>query len=624
MYARRYVVSGFALAALLGSLPASAQSRTFHLDRLDIAGGPDDGVGLVRPKFRKTPNLFAQMALGLTMNPLKTSSLTGDALTLRASERAVISQQFTTTLTFGAQLWERWQFSLTLPIALNQSGKNPAYPQDNDFFSSQSSLVTTSGAWAGDLRVDARALAWRSQDETIAIATQLSVFAPTGNGTRSSFGGDGELTAAALVAGEYRVGDVSLVANTGVNIRPPVRLNDPRKNNGIGVGNEWRWAVGAFVPFPAWNMRGGISIFGQTGLEANDPIVGKTLFAPRNSPVEWLAEARFRFGEKNEWWAGPSLGTMILGGYGAPDFRATALIGYRETPGDELTDLEHRRIDDEAAKKRRIRIDTDKDGIFDDVDACVLEAEDGEPPDGTDGCPKAKDTDGDGIVDLLDKCPTQAEDKDGIEDFDGCPESDYDGDGIEDDDDACPEEPGVQNISPDDNGCPRYIRLEGKQIRFLQQVQFKTASAFLLPVSFPILEEVAAVLKLHTRITRISIEGHTDNRGRADTNKKLSDARAHSVERWLTEHGVAAARLEAEGFGQERPIATNGDDGGRSRNRRVEFHILEQANVAPSSVPGIPQKASPATEVAPPPADTPTRAPVPIPTTKKSSDFEFN
>lgn len=628
MHARGTLLFGLAAAGLLSTSVASAQSRTFHLDRLDVAGGPDDGVALVRAKLRKTPNLYGQFALGFLLNPLKTGTLTADNVTLRESERAVIAQQLVSTYTFGAQLWDRWQFSLTLPVALMQSGQNPSYPQDNDFFTAQSSVVTTSGGWVGDLRADARVLAWKSTDESMAIASQLSVFAPTGNATRSSFAGDGEVTATALVAGEYKIDDVTLVANTGVNVRPKVRLNDPRKNNGIGVGNEWRWALGAFLPFPAWNMRAGLTFFGQTGLESDDPIVGKTLFTARNSPVEWLGEARFRFGEKSAWWAGPAVGSLILGGYGAPDFRMTAVVGYRETLGDDLTDFERRKLEEAAAKKRRPRIDTDKDGIYDDVDACVLDPEDGELPDPTDGCPKAKDTDGDGIVDLLDKCPTQPEDKDGIEDFDGCPESDYDGDGIEDDEDACPEEPGVRATNPDDNGCPRFIRLEGKQIRILQQVQFKTGSAELLPVSFPILEEVASLMKIHTRIARVSIEGHTDNRGNANTNTKLSDARAHSVERWLTQRGVEAERLEAHGYGQDRPIASNNDDAGRARNRRVEFHILEQANAAPAAS-GNPSASSgntaPASQ-APAPAAKPAepKAPVPVPTTKKSSDFEFD
>jgi outer membrane protein OmpA-like peptidoglycan-associated protein len=69
------------------------------------------------------------------------------------------------------------------------------------------------------------------------------------------------------------------------------------------------------------------------------------------------------------------------------------------------------------------------------------------------------------------------------------------------------------------------------------------------------------------------VEGHTDNKGKAAYNRKLSDKRAASVVKWLVEHGVSKARLRSRGIGMERPIATNEDEVGRQTNRRVEFHI---------------------------------------------------
>jgi OmpA-OmpF porin, OOP family len=59
-------------------------------------------------------------------------------------------------------------------------------------------------------------------------------------------------------------------------------------------------------------------------------------------------------------------------------------------------------------------------------------------------------------------------------------------------------------------------------------------------------------------------------------NKTLSTARAASVVKWLTGHGVDKKRLVSAGFGQDRPIATNDTDEGRRDNRRVEFHIVEE------------------------------------------------
>jgi outer membrane protein OmpA-like peptidoglycan-associated protein len=69
------------------------------------------------------------------------------------------------------------------------------------------------------------------------------------------------------------------------------------------------------------------------------------------------------------------------------------------------------------------------------------------------------------------------------------------------------------------------------------------------------------------------IEGHTDNKGNAAQNKKLSADRAASVVKWLVKNGIDASRLHSEGFGQEKPIASNTTEDGRRHNRRVEFHV---------------------------------------------------
>lgn len=57
-----------------------------------------------------------------------------------------------------------------------------------------------------------------------------------------------------------------------------------------------------------------------------------------------------------------------------------------------------------------------------------------------------------------------------------------------------------------------------------------------------------------------------------------SQARADSVMRYLTEHDVAASRLEAAGYGEEKPVADNATEAGRTKNRRVEFKILDTKN----------------------------------------------
>ncbi|MCP4793905.1 MAG: hypothetical protein GY882_11335 [Actinomycetia bacterium] len=93
--------------------------------------------------------------------------------------------------------------------------------------------------------------------------------------------------------------------------------------------------------------------------------------------------------------------------------------------------------------------DSDKDGLADDVDACIDDAEDMDGFEDTDGCPEA-DNDNDGLPDLVDSCPMDAEDVDGFADTDGCPDNDNDSDGVADVDDSCPTEAGVAALA----GCP--------------------------------------------------------------------------------------------------------------------------------------------------------------------------
>jgi outer membrane protein OmpA-like peptidoglycan-associated protein len=157
----------------------------------------------------------------------------------------------------------------------------------------------------------------------------------------------------------------------------------------------------------------------------------------------------------------------------------------------------------------------------------------------------------------------------------GCP-GDTDGDGILDVDDACPKEPGPRDSDPKRNGCPRAIIRQGK-IRILDQVKFRYGSAELDPASDAILEAVRSVLAAHPELRKIRVDGHTDNRGGASFNKKLSEGRAASVKAWLVSHGIDPARVVSEGFGQAQPLDTNRTDDGRRNNRRVEFTIVDAA-----------------------------------------------
>ena len=118
-----------------------------------------------------------------------------------------------------------------------------------------------------------------------------------------------------------------------------------------------------------------------------------------------------------------------------------------------------------------------------------------------------------------------------------------------------------------------------------QQVQFETGTAELKPESAEVLGEVAAILGQHPEIERIEVQGHTDEVGTADFNRRLSLARARAVVHWLNQHGVAAERLVARGHGAEVPIASNATEQGRRANRRVEFHVLSRTGAVSPSEP---------------------------------------
>ena len=579
---RRSVLSAaFATVALAAasssSRDAAAQTKTFHLDRLEVPGAPDDGIALFRPVTNQRNIFYGQLALGYSLRPLKVRNITTDTAVLARSNRsAIIQDQFTIYGSAGFQILDRATLGVTFPWSPIQTGGNPDYGTGNVQGPGQTrtTLVSTSGPTASDLRLDFRGTILRTDDRKSMVGAQISIFAPTGSA--SDLGGDNGTAAMVMFSGEHTVKFITLVANLGLHFRPRHAINDPNNGSGLGIGNEWRWGVGGFIPLKDGKYRIGGTIFGQTGIES-DNIIGDTFFKKANTPVEWQAEGRMRLGPADHFWIGAGAGTRLFtNAYGAPDMRLIALIGAYVPILDSDAKSPERRAEQRAKWREAHLSDRDHDGIPDDIDACPDEAEDHQGNDPNDGCPMPPDRDGDGIPDQFDKCPDVPEDKDGVQDADGCPETDADSDGIPDAEDACPLVPGQKNADPKKNGCPSFIKVEGNVVRILQQVHFATASAVILPESFPMLLEITNLLKANKGIKKMSIEGHTDNRGPADLNKRLSGDRAQSVMNFLTQHGVETNRLESHGFGLEKPIEPNDTDAGRAANRRVEFKILDE------------------------------------------------
>lgn len=104
----------------------------------------------------------------------------------------------------------------------------------------------------------------------------------------------------------------------------------------------------------------------------------------------------------------------------------------------------------------------------------------------------------------------------------------------------------------------------------LHGIYFDTARATLKPASEATLGQVLGALEADPGL-RLVVAGHTDGEGDDASNLALSRRRAEAVVAWLVAHGIDAARLSAEGFGESHPVADNASEAGRALNRRVEL-----------------------------------------------------
>jgi outer membrane protein OmpA-like peptidoglycan-associated protein len=103
----------------------------------------------------------------------------------------------------------------------------------------------------------------------------------------------------------------------------------------------------------------------------------------------------------------------------------------------------------------------------------------------------------------------------------------------------------------------------------LDGVLFGSASARIDPESYPRLDRVVEYMT-HRPSTRIRVAGHTDNVGNPRRNQQLSEARARAVRDYLVSHGIDESRVEAVGYGDQQPVASNDTEAGQRQNRRIE------------------------------------------------------
>ena len=229
--------------------------------------------------------------------------------------------------------------------------------------------------------------------------------------------------------------------------------------------------------------------------------------------------------------------------------------------------------------------DSDGDGVPDYKDKCPDTPEAAWGLVDEDGCPL--DSDDDEVPDYLDECPDTPIEALGFVDENGC-ELDSDNDGVPDYKDECRSVPGPKA----NKGCP-VVKREVRQLlqKAMQGIEFETGKATIKQKSFPLLDQIAATF-IENKNYIIEVQGHTDNTGKDEANRKLSDKRANAVKDYLVKKGVPADRMTAVGYGPDKPIADNSTKAGRAKNRRVEFNItfekvhvetiLDHANPTPA------------------------------------------
>jgi uncharacterized repeat protein (TIGR01451 family) len=524
------------LAARAQSAPAASQG----IDVQQYKPGPgwNDVLGLHSPQVAHHLGWNVGLSLDYAKDPLNFFSSQSDEFL-----GAAVQDQLTFDVTGSLALFGRLELGVAVPITSQASATSMSPLLSEDM----------KATGVGDLRVvpKARLLSTRGG---LHLGLAVPVLLPTSGG-KGFLGRRGVAVFPRLLGELGGSSGPRVLANVGVNLQPREQLYN------LSVSHELAYGLGAELPFQLGRHRlaAEASLVGALGLRGGNA---------EERPLELLAALRYRFTDALAAHLGGGPG--LTRGYGTPGFRLFA--------GIRWTDAERREPERAAPPpppvKECPRDPEVLDGFQSNAGCPVI------PP------PPPVDSDGDGLPDGQDRCPSAAEDADGFEDADGCPEPDNDKDGVLDAADACPAEQEIINGVSDEDGCPdqgpEKVRIEGQKIVILEKVYFATGKEVILARSFPLLKQVGQVLHANPQLTRVRVEGHTDNQGNDRLNQELSQRRADTVRKHLIEQeGLEPGRLEAVGYGESRPMSSNETVAGRENNRRVEFTILETPPTEP-------------------------------------------
>lgn len=437
------------------------------------------------------------------------------------------------------QVHPRVEVSADLPITIGQIN-NFALLEQQGF-----STPAPAPAGLGAPRVMGRVqILKQSEFPILGLAAVLEVRIPIGD--KQSFLSDRGFVFAPRLAVERVIGPVRLIGNIGWRLRTA-----PGRFINLYVAQEFTLGGGGIIDLPSFSKFQSNQLIAELNLAtpAEAPFTFTEAEALK-TPFELLIGARTQFA--GNWGAQLAVGKGLgPNGYGRETIRFALSLTYQHVADP----------------------DDDNDGVPNKVDGCPDQAEDKDGIEDTDGCPETRDPDrdGDGVPDRVDQCPDVA----GPQELDGCP--DKDGDQIPDNVDKCPEVPGTAQL----NGCPppadeEEVVLESERIRINNQILFEFGSDRIDPRSYKLLDEVATVLTKNPDVGPVLIEGHTDNVGSRDANMSLSKRRAGAVVKYLVSKGISAKRLRSEGYGFDKPIATNDTPLGRAKNRRTDFKLVEE------------------------------------------------
>ncbi|MBI5067015.1 MAG: OmpA family protein [Deltaproteobacteria bacterium] len=461
----------------------------------------------------------------------------------------------------GAYALRRLELSAGLPVALHQvDGLRPL----RELGVGRPLTDPISAAGLGDLRLQGRTTFLSQETHLVNAGAALELRVPTGD--RRAFLSDGWGLHPRLLAGRS-LGPLRLDASLGYHVRRQGQFLQLVAQDGVTTGLAAALELARWSRVQEWKVIADLSGLFPRGAASH----GERYRIPLSGRVALRARLW------RSLWADVGVGTGLAwfgeAGYGREALRVFAGLRWQhlslDRDGDGVPDDDDRCPDVPGPVEWGgcpTAPDRDGDGVPDDRDRCP----DVPGPKELDGCP---DRDGDGVPDHRDRCP----DVPGPRDLDGCP--DQDGDGIPDVEDQCPTLPGpAQN-----DGCPLaegepVVEIETTRLSLRDMIHFDTAKDTIKAESNHILDEIGAILRSHREIQKVRVEGHTDSVGSRAYNLDLSQRRASSVVRALTARGVAAARLEAVGYGFDRPVASNSTPLGRAKNRRVEFTLVGESD----------------------------------------------